>query len=56
MVFILSGFEHCIANMFYFTLAEVWSVKALGYLAVMTAGNAAGGIVIPAARKLFINK
>lgn len=56
VVFILSGFEHCIANMFYFTLAEVWSVKALGYLAVMTAGNAAGGIVIPAARKLFINK
>ena len=56
VVFILSGFEHCIANMFYFTLAEVWSAKAWGYLALMTVGNAVGGMVIPVARKLFINK
>lgn len=55
MAFILSGYEHCIANMFYFTVAGVWSLKALGYLMVMTLGNAAGGILIPLTRKAFID-
>ena len=27
MVFILSGFEHCVANMFYFSAAGAWSAK-----------------------------
>lgn len=56
VVFILSGFEHCIANMFYFTVAEAWSVKSLGYLIIMTLGNALGGIFIPTVRKGFIKK
>jgi formate/nitrite transporter FocA (FNT family) len=55
MVFILSGFEHCIANMFYFTLAEVWSMKTFGYLIVMTLGNAVGGMFIPFVRKGFLD-
>lgn len=54
VVFILSGFEHCIANMFYFTIAEAWSFKALGYLMIMTLGNAVGGMFIPLVRKGFI--
>ena len=53
VVFILSGFEHCVANMFYFTLAQVWSLKALGYLMIMTLGNAVGGMFIPVLRKGF---
>ena len=53
-VFILSGFEHCIANMFYFTVAEMWSAKAFGYLIIMTLGNAVGGMFIPLIRKGFI--
>lgn len=56
VVFILSGFEHCIANMFYFTIAEEWSVTSLGYLMIMTLGNALGGMFIPAVRKGFIPK
>lgn len=56
MVFILSGFEHCIANMFYFTAAQAWSLKALGYLMIMTLGNAAGGMFIPLVRKGFIKQ
>lgn len=40
--FILASFEHCIANMFYITLAGMWSMKALLYLLIMTAGNAVG--------------
>ena len=43
-VFIVCGFEHCVANMYYFSVAGVWSWKTLGYLAVMTAGNAVGGM------------
>ena len=53
MVFILCGFEHCIANMFYFTVAGVWSGKALLYILVMTLGNAVGGVLIPLCRKAF---
>lgn len=52
VVFILCGFEHCIANMFYFSVAEVWSAKTFGYLLVMTLGNAVGGVVFPLALRL----
>lgn len=54
IVFILSGFEHCIANMFYFSIAQAWSAKTFGYLAIMTLGNAAGGVIIPLCRKFMI--
>lgn len=50
-VFILCGFEHCVANMYYFSAAGMWSPKAFGYLLVMTFGNAAGGIALPLLRK-----
>lgn len=50
-VFILCGFEHCIANMFYFSLAQAWSGKAVLYLLIMTLGNSVGGILIPFAKK-----
>lgn len=42
-VFIICGFEHCVANMFYFSLAHAWSGKAAVYLLIMTVGNAVGG-------------
>lgn len=51
-VFILCGFEHCVANMFYFSLAGVWSGKTLVYLLVMTLGNAVGGWILPVSRQL----
>ena len=54
MVFIISGFEHCVANMFYFTAGMAWSLKAFGYLLVMSAGNAIGGMFIPFVRKWFV--
>lgn len=50
-VFILCGFEHCIANMFYFSLAQAWSGKAVLYLLIMTLGNSVGGILIPFVKK-----
>ena len=51
-VFILCGFEHCVANMFYFSAANVWGGRALLYMLVMTLGNACGGVIIPLCRKL----
>lgn len=51
-VFILCGFEHCVANMFYFSVANVWSGKAFLYMLVMTLGNACGGVIIPLCRAL----
>ena len=51
-VFVICGFEHCVANMFYFTVGKAWSVNTILYLLIMTAGNAVGGVAIPLMRKL----
>ena len=44
-MFILCGFEHCIANMFYFTIAKAWTLQAVIYLVIMTLGNGVGAIL-----------
>ena len=50
-IFILCGFEHCIANMFYFSAAGVWSIKTLLTVLLMTLGNSLGGWLLPLADK-----
>ena len=40
MAFILCGFEHCIANMFYYSLAGHYDIK---FIALNTLGNFIGG-------------
>ena len=50
MVFILCGYEHCVADMFYFTVAGVWSMDTLLRLLVITLGNAVGGVIFPLVR------
>ncbi len=55
-VFILCGFEHCVANMYYFSVASAWSWKALGYLLIMTLGNAVGGVFFPVLRRVAQGK
>jgi formate/nitrite transporter FocA (FNT family) len=52
-VFILCGFEHCVANMYYFSVAGMWSWKTLAWVLVMTLGNAAGGVFFPLMRRLL---
>ena len=52
-VFVLCGFEHCVADMFYFFFAGAWSWKMLGYLLMITLGNCVGGLLIPASIKLI---
>ncbi len=52
MAFILCGFEHCVANMFYFSIAGIFSLKVFCYLLVMILGNSIGSIIIA----LYYNK
>jgi len=52
IVFILCGFEHSIANMYYFSIASLWSSKTFLYLFIMILGNSIGGVFIPLSNKL----
>ncbi len=47
-VFILAGFEHSIANMFYFGAAGMITLESLLYLAIVVLGNSIGGMLLPA--------
>lgn len=53
IVFILCGFEHCIANMYYFSVSSTWGLNTLLYLLVMILGNSLGGILIPLCNKVI---
>ena len=46
-VFVLSGFEHSIADMFYFSLAGLFQAKSLAFLLLVVLGNSLGGMLIP---------
>lgn len=53
VVFILSGFEHCIANMFYGWLAGAWNAHNLLWLLLMSIGNLLGGMFLPFTKRLM---
>jgi len=53
MVFILSGFEHVVADMYYFSLVGAWSGHCLFMTIIMTLGNSVGGMIIPLYKKIF---
>lgn len=46
-VFILSGFEHSIADMFYFAISGIVSVKAFGFIWAVILGNTVGAMILP---------
>jgi formate/nitrite transporter FocA (FNT family) len=50
-VFILCGFEHCVASMFYFSLSGILTAKSIGYILIMTGVNALGGIIMAVGSK-----
>ena len=43
--------EHCVADMFYFWMAGVWSGRAVAAILVITLGNVAGGVLFPLLRR-----
>jgi len=51
-VFILAGFEHSIADMFYFFCAGEYSVETVIFLALVVIGNAVGGWLMPLLSRL----
>ena len=54
-VFILAGFEHSVADMFYFAVSGVLytsPVKTLAVLLVISLGNAVGGVFFPLLEKI----
>lgn len=56
MVFILSGFEHSIADMFYISLANAWGMRAFIFLLVVSVGNLIGGMILPFFARVLDNK
>jgi formate/nitrite transporter FocA (FNT family) len=56
-VFILCGFEHCIANMYYFSLAFSFANPTMWlYLLLMTLGNALGAWILSVPPFILSNK
>ena len=47
-VFILSGFEHSIADMFYLFAARAFTGRAVLFLVLVVIGNTLGGMLLPA--------
>lgn len=55
-VFILSGFEHSIADMFYFAASGIVSLKAFGFIWTVILGNTIGGMLLPFIDKIGAKK
>ena len=51
--FIICGFEHCVADMFYFALAGVYTGKSLIAILFIIIGNSIGGLFVPLIRRVL---
>ena len=56
--FILAGFEHCVADMFYFSAgaAPAQAGACVVFLLLATLGNTAGAVLLPLGRAVNVNK
>lgn len=52
MVFIISGFNHCIADMFYLFVSGNYKPQAIIYFILVILGNSVGGMTLPFIRRL----
>lgn len=55
-VFILCGFEHSIADMFYFGVSGIFTAKILTFELAAVLGNTVGGLALPLLSKLSVDK
>lgn len=46
IIFILTGAEHCVANMFYFTVYNNWSWQIIYFMIINIIGNSIGSILL----------
>ena len=51
-IFILCGFEHSVADMFYFAAAGLFSLRSFVYIFLVVLGNTLGGLCIPAVQAM----
>lgn len=51
--FVASGFEHCIANMFYVSMANMWNLQSIMNILIITVSNSIGALVLMSATKLI---
>ncbi len=54
--FILAGFEHSVADMFYIATARNFSWEAFAFLALVVLGNSIGAVILPLFMKLAVGK
>ena len=52
MVFIMSGFEHSIADLFYISAANAWGLDAVRFSVIAALGNLLGGCLMPVFGKI----
>ena len=52
-LFIICGFEHCVANMYYILMAGELSIEVVIFTIVVTVGNAVGSIVYKLFEKIY---
>lgn len=55
-VFILCGFEHSIADMFYFGASGIFTAKILTFELAAVLGNTVGGLLLPVLSKISADK
>ena len=52
-VFVFCGFEHCIADMYYISIANAWTyAHAIETIIIVTLGNIVGGLLLPLINKI----
>ena len=44
-VFVMCGFEHCIANVFYLSVSKIVNCKAIGFIIICIIGNTIGSLI-----------
>ena len=44
-VFVMCGFDHCIANVFYLSVSKIISFKAIGFIITCIIGNTIGSLI-----------
>ncbi len=55
-MFLYLGFEHSVANMFYFSVSGMWSVDAVISIIVASLGNAVGAVMLSGMDLIFKKK
>lgn len=54
--FILSGFEHSIADMFYFAASGIYTARTALFIIVVLLGNSVGAIILPALERTGVKQ